>query len=494
MSQKHFFFFCILVLLGSSLSLAYFSRKAICIDSRLVYEIDRVADKNVHKVFRCGSSQNTKFDLDFYQTLPEASQRISRIESILSVTGLAQTTMRITLFRDRPFLFKVFNDNIYLGERLFLTPGHLEKSLIKSSLLTQFGNLVKRDPVFLESLSDLLFYAANGNLKIEDPITQEFPGMSHRERWPLSARSEGDTCLSPWKTSEQISICSQKIGKQEAESKPIDPWSYRAFYSKSLISIYSKMSVSERLKLLESFNDLMAAMPEEASPQATDYFLNYLTVLGNAFESQRELITQIRVLTAPVTAIRIELDHLFLSMDARDRAAHLEEQLNETGLLDRAVVGVSDSQRIWIIPQKVGFDFNQARELQVRQLVIESCEPIQAKNLLVYSRFAQKLLLVKRCNADEKINYATFVRDGIEQFSISNRDVPFVQIHLPSLSYVLSKEMPEMDLFHLLSSKNWEHFFFRQIGWQAPRWSSASRSYKALSNIDAIQEYRPPGI
>ena len=103
---------------------------------------------------------------------------------------------------------------------------------------------------------------------------------------------------------------------------------------------------------------------------------------------------------------------------------------------------------------------------------------------------AEKLLLIKGCDQKKNIDFGSLVTKGVQAFSGNNKQLAFIQFHLPSFE-MKAKELAHIkNFFELVNTRDVTKPEFQTLGWSQIQWFEESQAYKPQAVVDAIQLFR----
>lgn len=114
-------------------------KKPLCINSSMVYKIDRITSNKEEAVFGCTSYKKTSFSTYFYENASLLSKRLTQIEYVLQSLQL-QTSVSITIASNKWSELKVEENKILIGAEQIYTK-LLEKAVVLSALKREKLNL-----------------------------------------------------------------------------------------------------------------------------------------------------------------------------------------------------------------------------------------------------------------------------------------------------------------------------------------------------------------
>lgn len=172
------FFLLLVTLLGLQLVL----RKPICIESSIVYKIDKIGASGTETIYSCSQFKQTAYSSYFSENLTSLQARIADLE--LQMARLNLTTRFVIEIDDvnKNQTTELMN-GIRIGSDLVNHGRQLERLLLEKSLRNK-TNI--SDSLFLEAVSDFLIKGGEFNNLISEAWAQSFAELSFLEKLQIS--------------------------------------------------------------------------------------------------------------------------------------------------------------------------------------------------------------------------------------------------------------------------------------------------------------------
>ena len=156
------FFLVVMIIMGIQVAL----KKPLCIDSSIVYKIDRVSGADTDTIYSCSQFKKVSFSRFFYEKLDGLESRISRLEMVLGQLKLSnRIVVRIEEGKGPETEF-LPNGIVISAESL--ETAQFEKSIFQSVLKNKINS---SDRIYLETLADFLL-SFQGSEKYQNLISQ----------------------------------------------------------------------------------------------------------------------------------------------------------------------------------------------------------------------------------------------------------------------------------------------------------------------------------
>ena len=151
---------------------------------------------------------------------------------------------------------------------------------------------------------------------------------------------------------------------------------------------------------------------------------------------------------------------------------------------------VKDQDQIWILPSRSALPLKTFDKIRNQQHVFFACPSLKEIKMDQFYNQSEKLLLIKGCDEQKEINFATLVSDGVQSFSVKNKKLAFIQFHLPSFE-MKAKELAHVkNFFDLVKNRDVSQSELQALGWSQIQWLDDSQAYRPNAVVDAIQLFR----
>ncbi len=494
------------------------TRRPLCIDSKVVEKIDRVGVKSSDYIYRCAVNRETPFSAFFGENVKSLSQQILPIERYLESIKPFRQKVRVTVYEERPFLFRVQNHDIFIGQKMISNAGFLEKAIIKIWLRENLQANTADYDLIEESLSDLVLFMANGSLNIKDVSSGTVLDKTGI-RWPYVIKSVAGYCDSVWKFAEHAESCVGQrdelaMGTQRVNIKTVaTKFSLRPLLTESLIESYKKLSLFEQSQIIKH---LVVAKEKNKADSKNEQFLgaensplslasatlsrsaeyikdlvseNSEKAFGKYLDNELERKNFVNSLSSVSTVA--SFDFLFVSDAAISTESLLFKELVKTAKQNPKVqMAVRDSERIWLLPSKFSIPLKSFGAARSSKTVVQKCASFDFHYALAFANQTDKLLIVDNCDEKKVIKYSGFIRNSAEGFGLENRNVAFVQLHLPSLLMKKNQLLNIQDVFKELEKSKTDSHVSEIFGWQDLSWNKTAQAVRPKAIVDGIEMYR----
>lgn len=497
-------FLCIL-----TLSVVYLSRRPLCIDSRIVERIDR-ADETV---FQCAQNRHIPYSIYFTEQLPRIESRIKQIESFLGYIAPVQPRLRLVILKEKRQEFSIHGNTLFIGEDLLNARGHLEKALLKKWYRANSQGLFAYEALFEEVFTDFMLFLIKGNLKIEDP----FRGVQTKlngSRWPQLLKSTQAYCKSPWKLSEHYYACEGLKYQSQLRSDQALEFSVRPLVVSSWIEAYKNLGFGDQYKFVKLLKDLVSTehLPElplvrtgglipDSNPVAEaseaikniSYFLSssYLT---QSSESHRIFVTLVaNSLTHFGYNESLGGAHFDLLYISDTKLLPGSDMFKQFLLLSKKnpsiKIAIKDQDNLWLLPSVYPVQWKSLENLHADRTVYSKCGHYDFKFVWRFANITDKLMIINSCNL-KNIDLTGYLKEGPEGFGIQNKNVDFIQFHIPSLLMRKDQLTKVDDIYELISRREIDNPVFQSLGWQELKYNEKAGAYQPKSYVDGIEWFK----
>ncbi len=484
---------------------AYLARKPLCIDSKLVEKIDSVSSAGTSVAYRCSLRRHVEFDPLLAAQSRDLNRKFQKLERFFDLVGPLQSRITLTIIAGNGTFFKINDHELLLSESILKSPGELEKAVLK--IWFQERSAVSSQPLLEESLTDLLSFAATGQLDLQNIRSGLKLRQDREARWPRILSTFKGYCQGMWTSTEDLKRCSEKISAgAKAGSGQIHLQSLRPLLTQALIESYLSLSATDQIEFMRSFS----AQLSTAEFQEKNFGQSEMAPIQQGY---REASSQLENWT------------YFLNRMA-DRSAVLQKfsMIFESSLKRRGFDSSSSQSLIDVLVFTETLRPEQTRDLlkqiekNEKDLIAVELEkgqvqmnfgyetidsqlfaPIMAAtglylhcgipNLYQIGQFAkraQRLIYVHYCPGQE-IRLEGLFSEGIKSFALQNPDLKFAEFHMPSLMLAIQK-MPGVNPLQVLAEAPGSSL--QKLGWQKPHYDKIINAFHAESAIEMVNWYR----
>ncbi len=187
------FFLLLVSLLGLQLVL----RKPLCIESSVVYKIDKISTAGTESIYSCSQFKSVSYSLYFSDNLEGLQARLRAFEHLMTRLNLQGKFVIVIDEINKDQASELVN-GVRIGSKLLESGRLLEKFLLTKGLKNK-TNIV--DPIFLEAVSDFFINDADYRNLISEAWAKSFRELSLIEKLNVSKTIYGR--LSGLRTAEE---------------------------------------------------------------------------------------------------------------------------------------------------------------------------------------------------------------------------------------------------------------------------------------------------
>lgn len=510
LSYLSFGCFCLL-----SLVVLQMTKRPLCIDSRVVERIDRLAGQSSESVYRCALNKETPYSTYFGQQLKDLGARIQQTEKVLESLEPFEKKIQLTIMEDHPYLYRIQGHQIFIGSKLLEAPGHLEKALAKIWYRERSETLFAQQNLMEEVVTDFLVYLQSGDLDIGDPNTHLTTAV-RKVKWPYVLKSIAAYCDSSWKQSEHFATCQNHTGAETDLKDQVTEMSLRPLLVSSWIRSYKKLSMKERFNFTANLSQLlhsehnphlpmMGGLTSETTLLKAAEAIKNINLFVSSSHLNKEstsyrqfvanLTNELRTSGFQEAFAEAAFDVLFVSQEPLTENSKVFQEFEQISKAQpKLQMALRDSQNLWMLPSRYPIPIASFGQIKADRTIVEKCGGYNFSYVMDYAEITEKLLVVDRCDLQKQVQYEKFLSDGAEGFAIQNKGLSFVQFHLPSLLMKREELAQVANVFEFIQKRDLESASFKSLGWREVRWSQQANAYQPKAYVDAIEWFRVPTL
>jgi hypothetical protein len=415
----------------------------------------------------------------------------------------------VTLLKSQETYFKIRNHEIYATEDLLDSPGQLEKAILKIWLRDQVKDKTFENSLAEEVLSDFIWTAAKGKLDVYDPISKTNLSKTAAAYWPEILKSSTELCQTPWWPAKSVAICQALRGQNEGDTQ-IDFDSLRSLLSQAMNNAYEKLPAQSRIEWLQDFARKLPSFqnPEGIETKQKNY-LQAQQLMKKWIASLQGMNENFGSLFAAELEKRgyhdIFVTVRFSALVIFDSVGKDIQKMVEKDLLpfeDTHFIGYKQDDQMRFASRGVTIPVSEIGSWTADKVIMIGCGSPQLQKLEEISAQSERLLFVDACRPTAPLDVASYLTQDAQAFAAKNKDVNFIEFHLPSLKLAMQKvessapQNPNL-LVELLKEASTDDgkdkkasILTEALGWQKPTYSSTAKAYRSQSAIEAINWYR----
>lgn len=226
------FFLLLMIVIGLQVAL----RKPLCIDSTIVYKIDKIGMKETDSLYSCNHHKKVKFSEYFFGQLSSLQSRMNRLELLMLDLHLTNKLVIVIDQIDLDNTTELLN-GVKIGSALLASGNHLEKALLIKGIKNKTAN---SDQIFLETISDFLVSDGEYQNLISEAWNESFAIVGFLEKL------QGTKTVVRYLTGPQNRNEVDTIGKLRNLASAISPH-FRVNFDKKLVELgyYNEKDVRE---------------------------------------------------------------------------------------------------------------------------------------------------------------------------------------------------------------------------------------------------------
>ncbi len=503
------------------LGFAVLNRPQQCIESSVVDKFDIITtgkqdDRQKEKItYRCGYRLKNQYSKDIEGYLNDITKRSNQITTALQSISEFTQPLQITIEEKKPYQFLVEERRITIGRDLYLARGHFERAIIKAWAIQQNtkNNINRSHDFFVEdSFVDLVYFFIYGKFDLFDPTTQ-IQTKTGPAPWPQILKNQRSYCESSWKLSEDYETClQQKNSKTDLNSEKIVNTSVRPLLTSALIEAFNQISFRKRNQFIKdmTYHLSLIRLDSEIKINQILKYENPLTEGVNNIKLFLAYFSSFQDSKSEIdTAFYYQIKNYLSQQGVSDSyseayfdylfevSGHLNEQSNLfSSLLKHSMnhlklqIAIKDSEKIWILPSKTSLPLTVFNQIKSKQHIYFLSPYLKSINIIDFIKTSEKLMIVKGLNFQKDYKFDVLFNKNILDFIKVEKDMAFIQFHLPSLEMRLNELKHISNYFELVQSRDISRTEFQQLGWQGLEWVDQYKYYKPKAVIDAIEYFR----
>lgn len=488
-------------------------KKPQCIDSRIVDKIDNVEnEKKMESIYRCAYYKRIPYSRYFEQNTEALTERIQNIGIFLQNLESFQAPISIKITQQQPLHFKINKHQIEIGPQLLKSQAHFERAIIKIWLSERIKPEMISQALFSEVAADFLFYVYQGRLEIEDPIVGSKTQVG-LYRWPEILKSKESYCESAWKISEHFEECGQINDNGQLTYANIITLSLRPLMTSVWIQSYQGLNYKQKRKFIQllpkylktqqlSSEKIIEMLLSENQPlkfgmlniKKMSDLMNSSILVQNESEYRQfysNVTFHLQKAGVSDSFAEVYFDYLFEYPDDISTKSVLFNHLNKIATKNPQIqLAIKDKAKIWILPGSLSLPLSSFQQIKAQQQIYFACLGLKEIPMGKFINQAEKLLLIRGCDQSKKIDFESLVLKGLPLFSSKNKQLAFIQFHLPSFE-MKAKELAHIkNFFDLVNVRDVSKPEFQILGWRQVQWYEDSQAYKPQAVVDAIEMFR----
>jgi hypothetical protein len=490
------------VLCLSLVALGYLSRKPFCISSKFVQSIDRVGKDSSKSLPQCGSPIRVSYDESLKEYKDQVEHDLNELSSFFKWIGGVFPTLKVNVLEYEQDIYRLQSNQLFISKSLLRQPRKISRSIIRLWIQNLTQDRLPVGTLLNESLTDFMEYLIHGELILTNSAgvklitdSKDFTILNSL-RFLMSTK---DYCSNIWRLDTDINAC-----KNSADQQGFAVQGLRPLITSSLITAFTQMSELEKLSFYKKVTDFLTAqrLPSGLASSVEGLAVTRLdlqTILGHVsnsvrnadykLEANKNLALGIAGSLRNSLALKGEALNIELAVQIENPSSKLIAELKKFSLNQNETdVALMTQDDLLIAPHNDFVSKKLWGPLAIAKKIWIHCGTLDTHVILKNSQSVEQLTVIDACT-DDQLDVRSFLEGGIKKFALSNREVPFLNIHVPSLEYSLSKnkqspvELVRQDLWKKISVKN-------NLAWKEPIFDQVLNAYSVEAEIGAIDLFR----
>lgn len=531
-----------ILMISLSIALACFAwlaRPAFCIDSSLVEKIDSVSGEKQQTLYACKFVKNRRSyhpDLDLIKKNIES--RLKHLEREAQFLGVDYKPVSISIIDTVDVVIRVHPKRLILSSSIFNQSQVFDKTILQAILLQKIfsknelksmSDLDANQILQVEVMSDVWLAISRGQLSLFEPLSGRMLSWNSRyNQWPLILKNPESYCEDSWRSYLSQSKCDLK---NFAELSSV--LSLRQLFGRMLKNALAYMPIDQQMT---NFKRLIKVFPFDTI-KSSERYVSKITAEDAETKSRVELSEPNSISLQDMKLYAESWIQKIIDNTTSELSDRIKSEMNSVGLVDSKVnqfdliINIDDDKELGqseilqrfiemtlasplkkvlliqknqykLLPELQSIPKEWSRKIHSQFGILVQCRIPETQKLIGLSENINKLIYIRNCknsNSTEQSQVAIDLNKlninlngafdlNFKQFALENPQVQFIQFHLPSLKFALSKQ--NLNPIFLLQQKLWNSPFFRDIGWQSPVWDNEIKAFRAQAAVDAIEVYR----
>lgn len=479
------------ILLGSTfvLIVSYSTSQRICVKNRSIAYVEW--KKNL--IPTCDSNNSADWSKE---TIKIADEVNGQLDIFSFLTPSSRFLVRLT---DNANQLSSENHRLIVSASLLKTTDVLPYAVIKHWLSDQNNNLTKFD-LLHETLSYFLFYTITGRYPILPLQTESNAPVF----WKSVQKISHPNCISDWKLTPIWELCINRHYQFFETRTDFIKERLQNKFNQSWINAYQRLNLNEKSQLFKFVLHRTKTFPIDTALLKEASFSNYIQSmssfwrLNEYFPSQNANKAMLASIIKDFNKINFVniVDKSKFDLVIFKEGIKLATFDGNPSLLNTfknnttSLVALSNGDDFSVFPIKKTIKISSFSKWYANQIVVESCRPLKMKELLKYTEYTEKLLLIYTCKSLNAKKVAQLTKMGILNYAQLNNEEMFAHFHLPSLVSKRNLINPNLEVFQFLTERSQKNSVYELFGWKELNWDQISKSYRPKAVVDAVNLFR----
>lgn len=371
--------------------------------------------------------------------------------------------------------------------------------VIKHWVSDQNRNLPRFD-LLHETLTHFIFYSIVGR----EPNLPEKRESRAPVFWKSVQKNSHANCISDWRLTPKWQLCINRHYQFFETRTDFIKERLQHKFNQSWINSYRRLSLSEKSQLfkfvlnrVKHFN-IDESLLKEASfsnhiqSMSSFWYLNEYFPTKNANKAMlASIIKDFNQINFVNIVDKSKFDLVIfkegLKLATFDGSESMLKPLKDK---ESSLVALSNGDDFSIFPIKKTIKLSSFSKWYSNQIVVESCRPLRMKEILKYTEYTEKLLLIYTCHPLNAEKLAQLTKSGILNYAQTNNEEMFAHFHLPSLVSKRNLIDPNLEVFQFLTERSQKNSVYELFGWRELNWDQISKTYRPKAIVDAVNLFR----
>lgn len=151
-------------------------------------------------------------------------------------------------------------------------------------------------------------------------------------------------------------------------------------------------------------------------------------------------------------------------------------------------IAIKNKDGLLLLPSKLKISGDLEKNLFTKYRIIFNNQ-VESKSIInQYINNSESLILIHANTA--KLAFSPMFTSGIKDFFSLNKQLDFIQIHLPSYRLIYKDLSQIANYFEFVRVKKLSQSEHRVLGWSRTEWSKDLQAFRPIANYDVIQYFR----
>ncbi|MBL7543077.1 MAG: hypothetical protein JNL11_04635 [Bdellovibrionaceae bacterium] len=364
---------------------------------------------------------------------------------------------------------------------------------LKHWIADQNKNFIHFD-LLHETLTNFLFFSFTG----QEPRLPHLKTSQAPVFWKPVQNTSHANCISDWKLTTQWNLCINRHYQFFETRTDFIKERLQHKFNQSWSTAYARLNLKEKNELLKFVTNRIKTYTIDDATLKEASFSNYIKSMSS-FWYVNEYFPSQNANKAMLASIIKDFNSInFVNIVDRSKfdLVIFKEGLKLSSLdkffstQQSSLVALSNGDDFSIFPIKKTIKISSFSKWYANQIVLESCKPLRMKEILKYTEYTEKLLLIYTCQPLNSEKIAQIAKAGILNYAQVNNEEMFAHFHLPSLVSKRNLIDPNLEVFQFLTERPQKNSVYELFGWRELNWDQISKTYRPKAVVDAVNLFR----